>query len=165
MPTHTKISYQKQTRIKKLAQDGVSQHMIAKMTGVTRQTIGRYVDFDNARLAPLKSLQTNMSSALHELLGHSMQLQHNLLIGLNGEDIAAMSITEKGRLLKDNSIVMGVTYDKIRLQDGKSTSNASHEIQLTQVHKALSFGPVSSASPIEAVNNNKVNEGETTNTQ
>ena len=150
MPTHTQLSSQKQTRIRQLAQDGHSKHMIAKLTGVSYPTVDKYVALNDAREGTTKALKASTSPLLHELLGLSMHFQHKLLTSLGGEDISSWSVTDKRQMLRDNSIVFGTIYDKIRLQDGKSTANNSHEIQMQVVHKDMpvplvSSGPVRSA--------------------
>jgi len=60
--------------------------------------------------------------------------------------IGGLTSAEKERLLGRVAIVAGITFDKLRLQTGKSTSNNSHQIQVNQVHKALTFTTASSES-------------------
>jgi len=72
-------------------------------------------------------------------------LEDKVLDALNDEQVlAALSTTEKERLLGRLTIAKGVTYDKWRLQTNQSTSNNSHSIQVAQVHAALTFGPMPS---------------------
>ena len=138
------ISKPKQNRIKQLADQGHSKAVIAKLTGCGRPTIDKYVMFDEVRHGPLNTLKSNMSTLLHELLGNAMSLHHKLLNSMLGEDILTLPFSDRRQLLRDNSVVVGTLYDKIRLQDGKSTSNNSHEIQLKQVHKDMTWDATSS---------------------
>lgn len=150
MPTAPPLSQPKINRLKTLAAQGHSKYSIAKLTGVSRNTIDKYLAFDQGRLAPLGQLKKHTSDLLHELLGSAMSLQSKVLTSLNGEDISSLSVIDKRQLMRDTSIVLGTIYDKIRLQDGKSTANNSHEIQMSVVHKEMpvptvSSGPVRSA--------------------
>ena len=158
----TSLSQPKINRIKTLAAQGHSQHSIAKLTGNSRNTIDKYLMFDEARLAPLGHLKKHTSDLLHELLGSAMSLQAKVLMSLNGEDVDALSVGDKGKLMRDTTLALGVVYDKIRLQDGKSTSNNSHEIQLNVVHKDMLPPLVSSGTERQECLHNVTSEESST---
>jgi predicted transcriptional regulator len=144
MAGRSTISPQKLTRLKKLAAEGHSKSSIAKLTGLGHGTIDKYVSIDEAQSLSIKSFKGNLSSLLHQSLLSGMQIQQKLLDSLNDEDIGDLSISDKRQLIRDLSVVNGTIYDKIRLQDGKSTVNSSHQIQLTAVHDSMQFSPISS---------------------
>ena len=78
-----------------------------------------------------------------------------LLIQYDDEDVlAGLTPAEKERLLGRIAIATGITFDKLRLQDGKSTSNNSHELQLRQAHTDAVLTPISSGP----IRENPVNE-------
>ncbi len=130
-----------------LASKGVGPTDIAARVGVSRSTVQRYLQ----RVAPereaLRTFKDHLGDSLALSLVKCLDLEDKLLDALNDEKaLASLSTTEKERLLGRVTIAKGVTYDKWRLQTGKSTSNNSHEIQLQLVHERLPFGVVSSGS-------------------
>jgi len=80
-------------------------------------------------------------------LAKCIDLEDKVLDALNDEQVlATLTTAEKERLLARLTIAKGMTYDKWRLQTGKSTTNNSHEIQLKQVHKSLTFTDIASGA-------------------
>ena len=138
------ISPQKQARIRELAAQGHSKRNIAKLTGLGHGTVDKYCAIDEAQAVQVKAFKSNLSTLLHKSLLSGMVVQQKLLDSLNEEDIGSLSISDKRQLIRDLSVVNGTIYDKIRLQDGKSTVNSSHQIQLTAVHDSMQFSPISS---------------------
>jgi len=137
-----------------LAKKGVSQKDIASVVGVSRHTVQAYLHRIRPEMAALSTFQEHLGDSLALALAKVIDLEDKVLDALNDETVlATLTTTEKERLLGRLTIAKGVTYDKWRLQTGKSTSNNSHEIQLKQVHANLTFGP----KPTEAVSS-----GETT---
>lgn len=124
-------------RITKLAEQGLSKTAIAKVTGHSINSIGKYLDIDSLRRNDVAVFKDNLSQLLHEGLLSSMIVQAKVLTSLGNEDIDSLSFSEKRQLLQPINTVMGTIYDKIRLQDGKSTVNSSHRIQLESVHDTL----------------------------
>ena len=95
-------------------------------------------------MTALSTFREHLSDSLALTLAKCIDLEDKVLDALNDEQVlATLTTTEKERLLGRVTIAKGVTYDKWRLQTGKSTSSNSHEIQLKQVHRNLNFNPVS----------------------
>jgi hypothetical protein len=93
----------------------------------------------------LQSFRDRLGDSLSLSLARLTDLEDKLLILLNDEAVlSTLTPTEKERLLGRVTIAKGVTFDKLRLYEDKSTSNNSHEIQLKQVHQSLTFGPMPS---------------------
>lgn len=89
----------------------------------------------------LKSFRHALSECLNADLLLGMTLKHKLLISLNNEEVGSLSVTDKRQLIRDLSISNGTTFDKIRLHEGKSTTNNLHQIQINMVHEGLHSQP------------------------
>jgi len=128
-----------------LAKKGVSQKDIASVVGVSRHTVQAYLQRIRPEIAALSTFREHLGDVLALTLAKVTDLEDKVLDALNDEQVlATLTTAEKERLLGRLSIAKGITYDKLRLHEGKSTSNNSHQIQLTQVHKSLTFTDASS---------------------
>jgi len=98
-------------------------------------------------LAQIQTFNDQTGNVLSLTLARCCSILDKLLIHYDDEDvIRGLTAAEKDRLLRSIAITTGITFDKLRLQTGKSTSNNSHSIQVNQVHKALDFSQPSSGS-------------------
>ncbi len=123
-----------------LAKKGVGPTDIATVVGVHRTTISDYL----ARVLPefqaLHSFRTHLGDSFTLSLAQLSDIEHKLLVLLNDEDVlATLTPSERHSLLGRISIAKGIVFDKLRLHEGKSTSNNSHELQLRQAHASLPF--------------------------
>ena len=108
-------------------------------------TITRFLQKIGPELDALPSFNAHIGKISALNLGMCMDLEYKLLTLLNDEAaLATLSTGEKERLLGRVTIAKGVAYDKLRLQEGKSTSNSAHQLQVEHAHKALFVAPVSS---------------------
>ena len=131
-----------------LASKGVGHTDIAAMVGVSRNTVQRYLERIAPELEALRTFKDRLGDSLALTLAKCSDLEDKLLDALNDETVlATLSPTEKERLLGMVTIAKGVTYDKWRLQTGKSTANNSHEIQLKMVHQEM-LPPLVSSGPL-----------------
>ncbi|MEX2493929.1 MAG: hypothetical protein WD425_19480 [Nitrospirales bacterium] len=128
-----------------LAGKGVPPSDIAAMVGVSGHTIRRYLQRVAPELEALRTFKDRLGDSLALTLAKCSDLEDKLLDALNDETVlASMSTTEKERLLGKVTITKGVTYDKLRLHEGRSTHNSSHRIQVEMVHKTMRIPPLSS---------------------
>ena len=128
-----------------LAKKGVGPTDIAAVVGVHRTTVSDYLRRVMPEFEALHSFRDRLGDSFSLSLAHLTDLEHKLLVLLNDEDVlATLTPLEKERLLGRVTIAKGIVYDKLRLHEGKSTSNNSHEIQLKQVHATLPFTTTSS---------------------
>ncbi len=62
---------------------------------------------------------------------------------------------QRERLLGRVVIAKAINFDKLRLQEGKSTANLAHQLQVERVHKSLEWGPGGSvgilSSPVDII--------------
>ena len=137
MPICQPIPNTKRQRITALREQGLSKHDIAKATQCSVNTVDKYLCLDTPRLTNISTFKDNLSHLLHESLLSALHLQSNVLKSLNEDDIQFMSPGDKRQWARDMTTVSGILYDKIRLQDGKSTVNSSHRVQLESVHDNL----------------------------
>ena len=127
-----------------LKEQGLSERDISHTTGFALQTVRDYLAAGNVYQTCSSAFQKQLSQLLHQDLALGLALKHKVMQELHGKDIATMSTTEQKNLMQALSVSNGITYDKIRLQDGKSTSNNSHEIQLKQAHQEIKYTTTSS---------------------
>jgi len=136
-----------QSKALDLAQKGVNQHDIATALDVHVNTIHRFLQRVKPELAQIQIFNDQTGNVLTLTLARCCSILDKLLIHYDDEDvIRGLTAAEKERLLGRVAIVAGITFDKLRLQTGKSTSNNSHQIQVEQVHKNLDFSQPSSGS-------------------
>ena len=139
MPTatarHPKNKFK--TSVKRMQADGLKKTDIVRLTGLSYDTINKYLRQATDDQATLHTFKDNLSALLHSDLLLGMELKHRVLVSIGEEDLASMPMGERTRLIGALQIGNGIAYDKIRLQDGKSTVNSSHRIQLDSVHDTL----------------------------
>ena len=125
-------------KVLELTDQGLGPTAISKKVDLHRTTIHRFLKRVRPELTAVKDFKANLSDTLHLALARYASIEDRLLIGLDDDDVLkAASLSERTTLLGRIAIAKGICYDKIRLQDGKSTSNNSHEIQLNVVHKGM----------------------------
>ncbi len=136
-----------QSKAVELAEKGVNQHDIASALHVHVNTVHRYLQRIKPEMAQVQTFKDQTGNVLALTLSRCCSVLDRLLIHYDDEDaLSGLSESEKERVLGKIAITLGILFDKWRLHEGKSTVNASHQIQLTQVHKALKFGPTPSLS-------------------
>ena len=95
-------------------------------------------------MAQIQTFNDQTGNVLALTLARCCSILDKLLIHYDNEAVlGGLSAAEKERLLGRVAITTGIIFDKLRLHEGKSTSNNSHEIQLREAHATLPF-PASS---------------------
>ncbi len=130
-------------RVAELKASGFSNIEIGKALHLHRDTVATYLGEIAQKKLVLQAFRSNLGECLIADLLFGMVLKYKLLTTITDEDIAHMTLAEKRQLLRDLSVSNGILFDKLRLHEGKSTANSSHEIQLKQAHASLPF-PTSS---------------------
>ena len=131
-------------RVAELKASGFSNIEIGKALHLHRDTVATYLGEIAQKKLVLQAFRSNLGECLIADLLFGMVLKYKLLKSLSEEDINSLSVADKRQLLRDLSVSNGISYDKLRLHEGKSTSNNSHEIQLRDAHRTLPFPPISS---------------------
>ncbi len=133
-------------RVAALKASGCSNIEIGKALQLHRDTVAKYLhEIAQAKLV-LRAFRETLGECLYADLLFGMTLKYKLLTSLTPEDLTAMSLTDKRGLIRDLAISNGVTYDKLRLHEGKSTTNLAHQLQVERVHKSLRWGSAGSVS-------------------
>jgi hypothetical protein len=146
-----------QQKAVELASKGIGPSDIATVVGVSGGIVRLYLKRVAPELEALRTFKDRLGDSLALTLAKCSDLEDKLLDALNDETVlASLSTTEKERLLGRVTIAKGVTYDKWRLQTGKSTQEYAHEIQLKMVHESLPFidAPSSAAGNEETPDEN-----------
>lgn len=120
-----------------LASQGVNPTDIANVVGVHRTTVADYLKRATPEFEALPTFRDRLGDALALSVAKLSDLEDKLLTELCKEDISSLTISEKEKLLGRITIAKGINFDKLRLQEGKSTVNSSHRIQLESVHRTL----------------------------
>jgi hypothetical protein len=130
-----------------LAAKGVNPTDIAAVVGVHRTTVSDYLRRALPEFEALQAFRDRLGDSFVLSLARLTNLEDKLLTLLDKEDVlATLTPSEKERLLGRVSIAKGIVFDKLRLHEGKSTANNSHEIQLRMVHQEMPTPSVSSGS-------------------
>ena len=131
-------------RVAELKASGFSNIEIGKALHLHRDTVATYLGEIAQKKLVLQAFRSNLGECLNADLLFGMVLKYKLLTTITDEDIAHMTVADKRQLLRDLSVSNGILFDKLRLHEGKSTSNNSHELQLRQAHASLPFPTTSS---------------------
>jgi hypothetical protein len=126
-------------RVAELKASGFSNIEIGKALNLHRDTIAKYLTEIVQKKLVLRAFRGNLGECLHADLLFGMVLKYKLLTTITDEDIAHMTVADKRQLLRDLSVSNGISYDKWRLQTGKSDQKSSHEVQVNIVHKQLDY--------------------------
>ena len=134
-------------KAKALTAQGVNQRDIASALGVHVNTVHRYLQKIKPEIEHLQTFRNQTGDALALTFARCCSILDKLLSHYDDDDVlAVLTAAEKERLLGKVSIAAGITFDKLRLHEGKSTTNSSHRILLEQVHSELRLPPLSSGS-------------------
>jgi len=134
-----------QSKALDLAGRGVNHQDIASALHVHKNTIFRYLQRVKPELAQIQTFNDQTGSVLSLVLARCCSILDKLLVYYDDEHvIGGLTAAEKERLLGRVAITTGIIFDKLRLHEGKSTSNNSHELQLRQAHASLPFPTASS---------------------
>ncbi len=136
-----------QPKALELAEKGVLATDIASVVGVHRTTVSDYLRRVLPEFDALHSFKDRLGDSLMLSLARLSDLEDKLLILLNdGDVLATLDHNQKERLLGRVVIAKAINFDKLRLQEGKSTANLAHQLQVERVHKSLEWGPGGSVS-------------------
>lgn len=106
-----------------LAKQGLSNSVIAKLQGCNPSTVWRYLQASGEETRALEAFKAGRGDAFATIQGKGLDVQHKLLDSLTDDVLDALSPHQKASLLVTLSTVVGVAYDKERLERGKSTQN------------------------------------------
>ena len=107
-----------------LAARGLSSGEIAKMQGVARTTVWRFLDRLRPEKQAVSDFKANRADVFARLQARELDLKERILDNL-GEDAVfdALSAHQKTSLYHTLTISSGTSYDKERLERGESTQN------------------------------------------
>lgn len=134
----TKIDKAKAQQIIGHHDNGESPNQIASATGISAPTIRRYIEMEYPRKDRVTQFNAILKDLLPEQLLKCMVLQDNLLESISADDVLSLTVIQRFRCMKENSVVMAILMDKYEGLTGK-ISNKSHEIQVNIVHQQLDY--------------------------
>ncbi|BDQ33585.1 hypothetical protein [Pseudodesulfovibrio portus] len=109
-----------------LASKGLNNAEIAKVQGVHKSTVGRFLDKHKDELAAAEYFQENHSTFLTALQSSAASLRFDILAELRKRGVEGMTSHELKSLYHSLSVCQGVDFDKERLLSGHSTANVYH---------------------------------------
>jgi len=128
-----------------LVENGASYKEAGRAVGVHHNTIGLYLQNIEKEKCSLGAFKDTLGDTMKIALGKMSAIEDKLLDIFAGKDILqGMTSNERVSLYGRLGVSKGIIFDKLRLHEGKSTSNNSHEIQLKQAHASLPFPSTSS---------------------
>jgi len=108
-----------------LHQRGLSNPEIAKHEGVATTTVWRFLRQTKPERQALEYFKTNRADVLARLHAKSLDAQERILDTLDDGIIKTLTPSQKSGLLMSLNAQSGTTFDKERLERGKSTMNVS----------------------------------------
>jgi hypothetical protein len=170
-PAENKIDRRKHRKPRKLdpvktlelAESGLSITDIAQHQNVNPSTVWRFLDKNSQEHKALAIFKDKRADFLHH---HQMSVSRlKLLIedGLLSEEgrtvLKAMDPDKKVRIYRDLTVASGIDYDKSRLEEGKTTSNDGHAVDIIVRLEALADDGVEAAGDIiEAIEAAQITE-------
>ena len=143
--TRRKLSPKQIEHAQALSQMGMSQREIASTLQVSQSSICLYLQDVQAASRDIAQAKDKLGDLLH--LNHSLNqsVAHKVLTSLSGEDtFSGLTPREKITLLQVCQTGSGISFDKIRLHEGKSTVNTSHRIVRGEAYQSLDWDTTSS---------------------
>jgi IS30 family transposase len=102
---------------------GLSTREIAQLQGVAASTVRRFMDRMKPEQAAVEEFKNGRADVLARIQGKSLELQERILESIDDRLLNALTPHQKSGLLLSTNTVFGTTYDKERLERGKSTQN------------------------------------------
>ncbi|AMK12475.1 hypothetical protein [Pseudodesulfovibrio indicus] len=109
-----------------LAASGLNNAEIARVQGVHKATVGRFLDKHQEELAAAEYFKQNHASFLTALQSSAASLRFDILAELRKRGVEGMTAHELKSLYHSLSVCQGVDFDKERLLTGQSTANVYH---------------------------------------
>lgn len=113
-----------------LAASGLNNAEIAKLQGVHKSTVGRFLEKHEEELAAAEYFRDNHSKFLSALQSSAASLRFDILAELRKRGVEDLTNHELKSLYHSLSVCQGVDFDKSRLLDGKSTHNVASLVSL-----------------------------------
>ncbi len=136
-----------QPKALELAAKGVGPSDIAAAVGVSRNTVLRYLQRIRPELDALPAFKSRTGDILALNFAKCCSIEDKLLDYFDMEGVLDnLDPNQRERLLGRVVIAKAINFDKLRLQEGKSTTNLAHQLQVERVHKSLVWGPGGSVS-------------------
>ncbi len=104
---------------------GLSTPEIATLQGVAPSTVRRFMDRMKPELAAVEEFKNGRADVLARIQGKSLDLQERIIDSMDDRVLDALTPHQKSGLLISTNTIFGTTYDKERLEKGKSTNNVS----------------------------------------
>lgn len=102
------------TRVLKLADANMSAADIAKVEGVNRSTITRFLNTEHPDYDALEAFRARKAEIMNALQGKSAEVVLTILEDFTPEVLHKMTIPEKKEILRIVSTSFGIASDKIR---------------------------------------------------
>ena len=123
-------------KVVELAEQGLKTIDIAKHQGVAPSTVFRFLQQTEPTRQALDVFKKNRGDVFAGLAVKSLELQEKIVDTFDDRIISALTPSQKSGLLMTLNVQAGTLYDKERLENGKSTSNAAVGILAEIVLKA-----------------------------
>jgi len=108
-----------------LHEKGMSDGEIATHQGVARSTVWRFLQQTKPERQALEYFKAHRADVLARLHAKSLDVQERIIDTLDDAVIKALTPSQKTGLLMSLNAQSGTTFDKERLERGKSTMNVS----------------------------------------
>ena len=109
-----------------LASKGLNNAEIAKVQGVHKSTVGRFLDKHHEELQAAEYFRKEHGTFLTALQSSAASLRFDILAELRKRGVDGMTNHELKSLYHSLSVCQGVDFDKERLLSGGSTANVYH---------------------------------------
>ena len=108
-----------------LANRGMTNPEIAKITGVASSTVYRFLSQTIPEREALEHFKAGRADVFASLSLKSLELQEKIVETFDDRIISALTPSQKSGLLMTLNVQAGTLFDKERLERGKSTNNIS----------------------------------------
>jgi hypothetical protein len=128
----TKVQPVDRAKVIQLYEQGNTKVDIAKIVGCTEGNVRRILKDSHEFRAQIKQFRENRADLLSDLQERSIQALAKLVDWFVEQDMDSISDAQKPKYIQAITNLMGVMYDKERLETGQSTSNVEQILRVAQ---------------------------------
>lgn len=119
----------KETAVK-MIEGGKTQVEVAKAFGVSKQAVSKLLQRIQPEKQELEQFKRQRGDILNALQHKGIDFVNQVLDSLTESEIKALTASQKMDAIRTGSQMIGIMYDKSRLEQGKSTQNVQSLVSL-----------------------------------
>jgi hypothetical protein len=142
-------------KVRMLRDKGMPMPDIAKTQGVHTSTIWRFLNQVDPHNEALKAFRDTKAETFELIQGKGLDVIDRVLDSFTDSNLAQLSWNQKTTLVGTMTTLVGVAFDKHRLQTGQATSITADALKLDRAK----YGPIIDVTPTTTHVDNQAEQG------